>query len=354
MKLHPIRALLIGSALVASTTPADAAVRSARFDLPAPTTEPSLDPDPDRFVFPYVSSVTIGYDDAGSVSMQAAFRGARSQFSRDPSVRAILTDSCAYSQDQLRVTVSASNDDGYVSRSGYGGSIDGQRTSTGDGALYTFSAPGLAGLDLRCIEIETDGLPPQKTSGYFEGFAPKLLTADNATQEFNALLEQRFGPAWTTADERWSLCPSQQIYDPADDYEPDPDAQISAVCQAQFRKGSTWRTASGSITQGEFAPELTGRLFIYSWQRRWKKNPASCLRGLAKGTAESNDGDCHGLLISDVAYSLRRGKVPRSVYTHGTNTAGFDRAERYRCKRKGRTIECRNSFGDGFRFRPAR
>lgn len=180
------------------------------------------------------------------------------------------------------------------------------------------------------------------------GHAAQQLTAANATQHFRANLARVYRRAWTRAGRRWAKCPRQQFFPRGLTGQRGPEA----ICMAQFRHRRRWRRVQALLEQTESGPGFRQRPFTRTWRRRWQRRGATCRRQAGvRGTISSNDATCPALMVSDLAFEVRRGRRPRRAISHGTNTAGFERIVIFRCRTRGRTIRCTNGMGDAFRWR---
>jgi hypothetical protein len=314
----------------------------------------------------YPQAITVSYDDqAGTLKAHLAIYDAPTWANTLPYIELHLHASCDLTADAPTIISAAFRYDAYsdtddngnsiqtvdsrasFTRKDYEGASAGAISPAGDGFDVAFQHPALAGLDdLRCVRVE--GPERFNQSGYFAGFEPFELTETNATASFKRLLADKYGAQWTGAAVSWALCPREEFFPDGFDGESEP----VALCMAQFRSGRTWRYVSASVEQTEPGPAFSGRPYTRAWARKWRKLPSKCLRQLdVRGRAYSNDGSCPALMISDLAYAVRKGKSTRRAFWHGTNTAGFQKLVSYRCRTRGRTITCTNALGDAFRWK---
>jgi hypothetical protein len=152
--------------------------------------------------------------------------------------------------------------------------------------------------------------------------------ADAPSAQFRAYLRSQFG----VVNPRYARCPTVQRFDG------------TALCEAQFRPRRTWRFVSVTLRDGQARFPFTR-----TWTRRWR----TCSRRSRSvpGRLRSNMGYCDYLMAGDVQDSVRlRGRFPRRVVVHGTNTLGFEPRVVFRCTRRQRTARCTNSLGDSFRY----
>ncbi|WP_156028369.1 hypothetical protein [Candidatus Solirubrobacter pratensis] len=343
---------------------ADAATRTVTLHYERPQQPQSLNPQPPiTQQAEYPQAITVSYDDqTGALGVHLAIYDAPTWANTLPYVELHLNASCDPTADAPTIISAAFRYDAYSDtdangnstrtvdasvgfrRKDYEGTATGTITPAPDGFDVAFQHPALVGLDeLRCASVEASARWSQ--SGYFAGYEPFELTRGNATAAFKDLLASKY-PAFKRASVKWALCPREEFF-PAG---LDGDSPPSALCMAQFRSGRTWRYVSARIEQHE-PGVLMDKPYTRTWTRRWRKLPSRCLHELdVRGTAYSNDGTCPALMISDLAYTVRKGKRPRRAYWHGTNTAGFQKLASYRCTTRTRTITCTNALGDAFRW----
>ncbi|WP_028061170.1 hypothetical protein [Candidatus Solirubrobacter pratensis] len=366
-------AVAVATALTLPAAAADAAVRTVTLHYERPQQPQSLNPQPpitQQAEFP--QAITVSYDNqAGTLAVHLAIFDAPTWLHRLPSLQLDLSASCDLTADAPSVIAASFRYDRYdgtdengspssevdaratFTRNGYEGASDGAISPTGDGFDVGFQHPALVGLnDLRCARISYS--QTWDASGYFAGYEPFELTKANATAAFKTLLAAKYGSAWSDAARAWALCPREEFFplaDNDDDGEYD-DGLPAAICMAQFRHGRTWRYVSGRIEEGQDGAVFEPKPYTREWTRKWRKLPAKCLRQLhLRGTAYSNDGTCPALMISDLAYDVRKGRKPRRAYWHGTNTAGFQTLASYRCTTRARIVTCTNGLGDALRWK---
>jgi hypothetical protein len=347
--------------LVALAAPASAsgAIRSVSATYPSPTPPPAITPQPNPAESePYLSSSTVSYDEAGALTVAVAFHypaiwreaGAisyslRSKCDGDGPSEVLYGDA-RFKYDKP---------DAILNREGYAGTLVGAVTITDAGYSVTFSAPGIAGIDLRCVYVDAQrGVGHGIDYRYFDGYAPPPpptpvaripLTDDNAVDFFEKAMLARFPEVPPDA---YFTCPGAAMYDDEE------WGGTVAPCVARWLlDGGEWAHASAAMIEGETGPELRKGLYVRRWVREWTREPASCLRRVrVKGRVWTNFDACPNLMVSDLDYLRRKRKPIRSAHEHGTNTAGLQRFTRYTCKRWGRGYECRNKAGDAFRWVP--
>jgi hypothetical protein len=361
--------LAVAAVALATPAVAGAAVRSATFGYDKPEQPLSLNPQPPiTQQAEYPQAITVAYDEGGAVAVHIAIYDAATWSWRLPPLTLDVSSDCdggaADISAGFRYTrYDGTNDDGTptsevdatasLTRRGFEGAAAGTVAPAPDGFDVRFEHAALAALDLRCAQISSSSSDLWNGSGYFAGFEPFVLTESNATTAFKRLLAARYGTVFTQAGESWAVCPHAEFFPPADN---DDDGEYdeglpAAICMAQFRRGRTWRYVSGRIEEGRDDAVFEPKPYSRAWTRKWRRLPAKCLRQVrVHGRAWSNDGTCPALMVSDLAYDVRRGKKPKFAYWHGTNTAGFSTVAYYRCKTRGRTVTCTNRLGDAFRW----
>ena len=348
---------------------AGASVRSVTFTYDRPAQPRSLTPEPPiTHTKPFLQSLTVRYDDsAGTLQAHMTVYDAASWQGNLPGIVLALDNSCDYANyDEAQVlarfayTVSTDTDDAgnpvqstdaaaTFTRADYNGTATGTVAPAGDGGLdASFQHTALTGLDLRCVGVTANSKNNHEEfePDYFDGSEPFALTQANATSAFKRALADSFGSRFTHASRSWALCPSQEFFPHGVDNESSP----SAACMAHFKSGRTWRYVSALIEQGDNGAEMN-KPYARAWTRKWRALGPKCLKQVqVKGRVASNDGACPALMTSDLDYAVRTHHSTRRAFWHGTNTAGFEKVARYRCKTHARTITCTNGLGDAFRW----
>jgi hypothetical protein len=363
-----VASIAVAAAVLAvAPAAADAAGRTVTFSYERPQQPQSLNPQPPiTQQAEYPQAITVNYDDqAGTLGVHLTIYDAPTWAHTLPYLTVRLNASCDLTTDAPTIIDAAFSYDRYdgtdengnptqtvdasagFRRKDYEGTATGAIVPAPDGFDVTFQHSALVGLgELRCARIEG----PQRfsQSGYFAGYQPFELTAENATASFKRLLADKYGAAFSGAAVSWALCPREEFFESGLDDEGTP----VALCMAQFRSGPTWRYVSATVEQTEPGPVLGDKPYTRTWTRKWRKLPAKCMRQLrVRGRAWSNDGTCPALMISDLAYTVRKGGKPRRAFWHGTNTAGFQTLASYRCKTRARTVTCTSKLGDAFRWK---
>jgi hypothetical protein len=354
--LRAVRWLMVAAltlALAPASASASAGQRSTTFSFAAPEETPSLEPRPpvtQRIQAPRAATVT--YDDtAGTLAIHISIYDAAT-WARLPETSVYAGRYCGDDDWDWDIDTTAFyspdvSSSATLTRAGFDGQSGGTVSRDPDGWDIAFAHPALAGLDLRCVRFATYMNGGIGAVRHFDGFAPFKLTRANATVSFESTLKTRYGDAWEQASRRWALCPTQEFFP----HGLGNDGTAAAICMAQFRSGDTWRYVSGLLEYTDDGPVLD-RPYTRKWRRAWKRRSASCARRAGVGgVIYSNDGTCPFQMVGDLAYSVERGRTPKYAYWHGTNTAGFTKIARYRCRNGGRTVTCTNAMGDAFRWK---
>lgn len=387
MRLAP---LLAGLTLLIAPATASAAVRAGAVTDPmdAQDTTPTLD---QRDVTPDITDVRASYDDTGTATVAVTF-AASSDVPPDVAVHfgcvdaPGLTVTIRRERDYAAAEAGASawTDAATGTLAGFEGTTASSqvpappdsRTLTG-----TVSHPALAGRGYRCAygewRTETSSrVLDDAFAFWFAGFEPQTITAETARRTAEAALRARLGTAYTAAGARYLKCPKEEVFrgdttlpgTEDEDEEPIDEAERApafAICMFHLRTGR--RVTSGSLTvqaDDQARTVAADKPYVRRFTRGWR----SCAS--RSGRLRANM-PCGGLSLLtgdiDALVSRRFPKAPPgrfSVFTHGTNTAGFTEMVRYRCRARSRMVPvrgeahdarrtvatCKNAVGDGFTY----
>jgi hypothetical protein len=169
----------------------------------------------------------------------------------------------------------------------------------------------------------------------FPANAHALLSSTAATSAVRADVRDDFG----AVGRRYVGCPRVERFDG------------KQLCYAQFRDAGVWRLRSYLATGTNESPDLD-----VSFARRWRRTLRTCHgsrseRRYAPGRLRSNYFACDYLMAWDIQSAISSGKRVRRAYVHGTNTAGFGRIFKFRCRQKRMLAKCHNGMHDRFTYR---
>lgn len=357
----PARMLLISmAALMLFAATAGAAQRTALIDDglddPATTRE--------------VVSATVTYDDGGRVTASVTYNlpfGDGSPASvlvvldgpaqcdgssgEPPELRLKLTTAPAFATSPPGPPASSATLEGYDS------SVTAPTQVSADSRTLSasFSSLAFAHRDYRCAAGRDDSPGgSDRFSGYFDGFAPQRMVPEDVTAAMQTELARRYGAKWTHGTGTWSICPKEEV----GEGEAEDGSEAFGLCEFRFKDGTRWRHGSmsfklvhGFLVVGYFGSSTFTKTLRTCHIRRDLKGYAPQIldRHLrADGFVSCYDGAA--TMVRDVHY-LKPG-VGR-VGFHGTNRAGFEAADAFRCVVKARsggrrTARCANRLGDRF------
>ncbi len=176
--------------------------------------------------------------------------------------------------------------------------------------------------------------------------AASALTPAQAQKDVEGELTRTYGSTWLERAPSWSVPECEE-----------PQAPGDYQCMTEFEHAGTWYLVSATVSDG--ATEL---VYERHWVRRWGPNSNHCAKGTTvAGYLSSNASDCAELLLYQNFGYARGSRHPtvrytgfkRHLYFYGTGTALWPDFFGYACQRPGKTYQCFNRFGDGFRWRPA-
>jgi hypothetical protein len=317
-----------------------------------------------------VTSAAVTYQDGGQVTASVTYNLPFDDES-DASVLVVLDgaaqcDNSSGGPPELRLRLATAPDfntyppgppASYATLEGYDSSVTAATQVSADRRMLsaTFSNLAFANRDYRCAAGRDDSPGgSDQFSGYFEGFAPQRMVPEDVTAAMEVELAKRYGQRWTRGTGKWSVCPKEEV----GQGEAEDGSDAFGLCEFRFKDGAKWRHGSMSFKL------VNGYLDVdYFGSNTFIKTLRTChirrnLKGYAPEILDRHlraDGfvscyDGAATMIRDVHY-LKPG-VGR-VGFHGTNRAGFEAADAFRCvvrARSGgrRTARCANGLGDRF------
>jgi hypothetical protein len=368
-------AVAAASAMVALAAPATAfaAVRTGFVNdgIDAQDTTPSLTSQPESRE---VVAAAVDYDEAGSVRAAVTLNQPANQYDyitvdlygakrcadelaegdKIPRLRIILDASPSLQPNGDRSPRSRATLEGFTSE------VQAPTEISADGLSLaaSFANPNFATHDYRCssgwfLADSSDGRSDDFKL-YFKGYEPQKLTTKAATAQMVAELTRRYGERYTSAAGKWLKCPKEELSKGYEDEAP------FAICRFRFKDGARWRAGAMTfklvdqyLTVDQFdSATFTRTLKTCHIRRNLRSlNPQVLNRRLrADGWVTCFDGPIS--MVRDLHGPFARNRRIVSVGFHGTNHAGFEDADLFRCRvtvRNGRhRATCANKLGDRF------
>jgi hypothetical protein len=175
--------------------------------------------------------------------------------------------------------------------------------------------------------------------------AASAMTRAQAARLADRKLTAAYGDAWRHHTPTWSRPECRWLTNPRD-----------YTCAAEFAHAGVWYSAVVYFKRGKVRLYRGGH-----WVRRWSDEQSVCQDDQAKPTGKlwGNRGGCDELTLwqnfgspTGNPHVVRYTHFLKHVLVFGTGTLAWPDFNVYRCSYGRETFECRNRFGDGFRWMP--
>lgn len=319
-----------------------------------------------------VTTATVSYDEAGSVTATVSFNQPPGQYEgQTASIDVSGAKTCATGSSpgtpvpKLEIELvghelfASAPPKSSAKLHGFDGRVTTPTQVSDDGKTIsaTFSHPQFANRDYRCFA----GYAPTDDFGvYFDGFEPPGVSVATATETATAELARRYGDDYTGTPSQWLKCPKEELYDK------------HLGCEFRFRQGDHWRGGSLLVSDVYGYPTIT-YFSHYTFTRELQTCPIH----------DSKHGWDDGYFISDRQLRFTGGVAVRkycaelvggagmagdleyiapsarhlrrtTAHRHGTNGAGFEEDRNFRCRVGGHgdryVFDCKNALGDRFLY----
>jgi hypothetical protein len=180
--------------------------------------------------------------------------------------------------------------------------------------------------------------------------SPAAASATTRTQARHAVerkLAAVYGDAWRHHTPSWSRPECRQ-----------PVGKGRYGCLTEFKHAGLWYLVDAGVRHGKVKLSHVPRS---PWVRRWSDEQPNCQDGGPNvvGRLWGNRPGCDALTLwqnfgtpKGNPNRVRYTGFKKGVFVYGTGTALWPDFYLYRCSYRGQTFECRNRFGDGFRWMP--